>query len=57
VGDVVLAEWTITVVQRASGEELVWDGMSRAQYRDGLITQWREYWNPAALAPIAAAAS
>jgi ketosteroid isomerase-like protein len=53
VGDVVLAEWTITVVQRANGEPLVWDGMSRAQYCDGLITRWREYWDPAALAPVA----
>jgi uncharacterized protein (TIGR02246 family) len=53
VGDVVLAEWTSTVVQRANGAPLGWDGMSRAQYRDGLITRWREYWDPAALAPVA----
>jgi uncharacterized protein (TIGR02246 family) len=56
VGDVVLAEWTIAVVRRASAESHQWDGMSRAQYRDGLITCWREYWNPAELARIAPAA-
>lgn len=46
-GDVVLAEWTIRIADRRSGREAGWDGMSRARYRDGLIADWREYWNPA----------
>jgi uncharacterized protein (TIGR02246 family) len=52
-GDVVLAEWTITVFEREGAAAHTWDGMSRAQYRDGLITHWREYWNPAELARVA----
>jgi len=54
VGDVVLAEWTITAVRRDTGAEVSWSGMSRAEYRDGLIVRWREYWDPAEVAPIAA---
>jgi ketosteroid isomerase-like protein len=48
-GDVVLAEWEIEAEHRASGARLRWRGMSAAEYRDGLIVWWREYWNPAAL--------
>lgn len=48
--DVVLAEWTMAVARRADGKELVWDGASACAIRDGVITWWREYWNPAALA-------
>ena len=47
VGDAILAEWTIHMAARASGREASWDGMSRAEYRDGLIVAWREYWSPA----------
>ena len=53
-GDTVLAEWSITVEHRASGRTVGWDGMSVADYRDGEITRWREYWNPAELAALRA---
>lgn len=53
-GDTVLAEWTITVEHRATGRTVGWDGMSVADYADGLITRWREYWNPAELAALRA---
>jgi len=50
-GDLVLAEWTITVEARGSGQRIRWRGMSIATYRpDGRIATWREYWNPADLA-------
>lgn len=52
-GDVVLAEWIIEAEHRASGARLRWRGMSSCGYRDGLIVWWREYWNPADLAPRA----
>jgi uncharacterized protein (TIGR02246 family) len=52
VGDVVLAEWRIDVVHRPTGHEVGWDGMSRTRYRDGLIVEWREYWNPQQLAAL-----
>jgi hypothetical protein len=48
--DVVLAEWVITVEHRESGRHVTWGGMSRCTIRDGRITYWREYWNPAELA-------
>ena len=48
--DVVLAEWVITVEHRGSGQQITWRGMSRCTIRDGLIREWREYWNPADLA-------
>ncbi|MGH7893994.1 MAG: nuclear transport factor 2 family protein [Candidatus Binatia bacterium] len=48
--DVLLAEWVITVEHRESGAPITWRGMSRCTMRDGLITHWREYWNPADLA-------
>jgi ketosteroid isomerase-like protein len=49
--DVVLAEWEIEAEHRASGGRLCWRGMSVAGYDDGRIVWWREYWNPADLAP------
>ena len=52
-GDVVLAEWTITVARRDDGREVTWDGMSACGIRDGLITWWREYWNPMDLSGLA----
>jgi ketosteroid isomerase-like protein len=53
VGDAVLAEWEIEAEHRATGARLCWRGMSAAGYRDGRIAWWREYWNPADLAPRA----
>lgn len=46
-GDVVLAEWRIAARHRTSGRRIEWWGMSTCRTRDGLITRWREYWNPA----------
>ena len=43
-GDVVLADWTITVERRRDGAEIKWRGMSVCQLRDGQITWWREYY-------------
>ncbi|HXJ32455.1 MAG TPA: nuclear transport factor 2 family protein [Candidatus Eisenbacteria bacterium] len=48
--DVVLAEWVITVEHRQSAKTITWRGMSRCTMRGGLISHWREYWNPADLA-------
>ena len=48
--DVVLAEWVITVEHRETRQQITWRGMSRCTIRDGLITEWREYWNPGDLA-------
>ncbi len=45
-GDVVLSEWTVGLEERATGRQIRWRGMSVAEYRDGLIARWREYWNP-----------
>jgi ketosteroid isomerase-like protein len=47
----VLAEWTIAIARRDSGQRIEWRGMSVAEIRDGLIVMWREYWNPLALMP------
>jgi len=53
-GDVVLADWTITVERRADGEPVTWRGMSACELRDGRIVWWREYYqDPAALAAAA----
>ncbi len=53
-GDVVLADWTITVERRADGESVTWWGMSACELRDGRIVWWREYYqDPAALARAA----
>jgi hypothetical protein len=46
-GDVVLAEWHIAAVHRASRRRIAWWGMSTCTIRDGQIARWREYWNPA----------
>ena len=50
-GDVVLADWTITVERRADGVEIAWRGMSVcALDADARIVWWREYYeDPAAL--------
>ncbi len=46
VGSVVLAEWSIEVERRADGRRIAWTGMSTCEMRGGLITSWREYWDP-----------
>ena len=49
-GDVVLADWTITVERRRDGALVVWRGMSACELGDGLIVWWREYYeDPVAL--------
>ena len=53
-GDVVLADWTITVERRDNGEAVTWRGMSACELRDGRIVWWREYYqDPVALARAA----
>lgn len=55
-GDVVLADWTISVERRADGVVVAWRGMSAAEVRDGRIVWWREYYeDPGALAQAAGA--
>jgi limonene-1,2-epoxide hydrolase len=50
-GEVVLADWTITVCRRDDGAEVAWRGMSVcALDADGLVAWWREYYeDPVAL--------
>ena len=48
-GSRVLAEWTIAIESRSDGSRYTWSGMSVCELRDGLITWWREYYDPAAL--------
>ena len=50
-GPMVLAEWTIAIERRDSGQRIEWRGMSVAEIRDRLIVTWREYWNPLAVMP------
>lgn len=45
-GDVVLCEFS-GEGEREDGSRFAWDGMGRGLLRDGLIAEWREYWNPA----------
>lgn len=53
-GDVVFADWTISVARRTDGVVVEWRGMSVAELRDGRIVWWREYYDdPAALARAA----
>jgi ketosteroid isomerase-like protein len=53
-GDVVLADWTITVERRADGHAVTWRGMSACELRRGRIVWWREYYeDPAGLARAA----
>jgi len=44
-GELVLAEWKITIEWRMQDTKVSYSGMSRARIRNGLITEWREYWN------------
>jgi ketosteroid isomerase-like protein len=46
-GDRVLAEWDAELEWKEDGRRSSWRGMSVCTIRDGLITHWREYWNPA----------
>jgi ketosteroid isomerase-like protein len=53
-GDIVHADWTISVERRGDGGVVEWRGMSVAELRDGRIVWWREYYeDPAALARAA----
>ena len=53
-GDVILADWTITVERRTDGQAVAWRGMSACGLRDGRIAWWREFYeDPAALARAA----
>jgi len=50
-GEVVLADWTISVARRSDGLVVEWRGMSAAELRGGRIVWWREYYDdPGALA-------
>jgi ketosteroid isomerase-like protein len=49
-GDHVLSEWTLSGEVRRSGQPLRWRGMAICRIADGLIWEWREYWDPAQLA-------
>lgn len=44
-GEIVLAEWKISMEWRLQDTTVSYSGMSRARIRNGLITEWREYWN------------
>jgi len=50
-GDVVLADWTITVERRSDRAPVAWRGMSTCLLAaDGRIVWWREYYeDPATL--------
>ena len=48
-GDHVLTEWTISGEIRANGKPASWRGMAICRIEDGLIREWREYWDPASL--------
>ena len=48
-GDRALSEWTLTGEFRANQHGVRWRGMSICRIEDGLIREWREYWDPASL--------
>jgi limonene-1,2-epoxide hydrolase len=50
-GTSVLAEWTIALDVRASGDRITYRGMSVCELRDGLIASWREFYDPSDLKP------
>lgn len=53
-GDIVFADWTITVERRSDSTRIEWRGMSVCELRDGVIAWWREYYeDPGALAKAA----
>lgn len=45
----VLSEWTIEAALRASHRPIAWRGMAACRIDADLITEWREYWDPAVL--------
>lgn len=47
--DRVLAEWTIEGELVAKSKIVSWRGMSICRLANGLICEWREYWDPAEL--------
>lgn len=47
--DHVLSEWTIAGEIRATGKLVTWRGMGICRLENGLISEWREYWDPALL--------
>lgn len=51
-GDVVLAEWTITLTVRDGGGTISYRGMSSCELRGDRIARWREYYDPADLRPV-----
>ncbi len=48
---IVMAEWTITLAVRSDGRMIAYRGMSACRMEQGLITHWREYYDPALLRP------
>jgi limonene-1,2-epoxide hydrolase len=53
-GNIVFADWTISVERRHDAKVIEWRGMSVAELRDGRIVWWREYYDdPQALANAA----
>ncbi len=53
--DAYLDLWTDDMViegeVRDAGRRVRWRGMSICRIREGLICEWREYWDPARLEP------
>jgi ketosteroid isomerase-like protein len=45
----VLTEWTIEASLRANDKPVAWRGMAVCRVEAELITDWREYWDPAVL--------
>jgi ketosteroid isomerase-like protein len=43
-GDVVMADWTITVERRSDRQQVTWRGMSVCGIVDDRIAWWREYY-------------
>jgi ketosteroid isomerase-like protein len=43
-GDVVMADWTITVARRSDDVPITWRGMSVCGFVDDRIAWWREYY-------------
>lgn len=53
-GNIVFADWTISVERRHDAKVIEWRGMSVAELHDGRIVWWREYYDdPQALAAAA----
>jgi ketosteroid isomerase-like protein len=48
-GDHVLSEWTLEAALRTNDRRVAWRGMAVCRIDQGLIVDWREYWDPLAL--------